>query len=100
LHELDAAVAVEPRLVQHRAGLAHDRGLLRVDVLVGTRCREPRRHSRLLEGRFSLVYPNLEVALIEAADHLTASHAGPEIDRDFREPPGDLGTEHDLLVGG
>jgi len=46
-----------------------------------------------------LIHAQLEVALIELADRLTPPHAGAEVDGDLGEPPGDLGAEHDLLVG-
>ena len=51
LHELDAAVAREPRVVQHRAGLADDRRLLGIDALVAARGRKPEADARLLQRR-------------------------------------------------
>src|SRR5262249_59428323 len=83
LHEPDAALAIEPRLVEHRAGLADDRGLLRIDALVGPCGREPEPDTRLLQRGFGLVDPDLEVALVELADHLRAFDAGAQINGDL-----------------
>ena len=76
-----------------------DGRLLGIDALVLSRRREPDAHARLLERRLRLIDPQLEVILIELADHLAAFHARAEVDRDLREAAGDFRAEHDLIVG-
>src|SRR5256885_396475 len=100
LQELDAPVAVEARVVQHRAGLAHDGGLLGIDTLVGARRRQPQADARLLERGLGLVHAVLEVALIEPGDQLAALDPRTEIDRDLHDATDHLGAEDDLVVGG
>src|SRR5439155_2549792 len=100
LREADAAVAGETRVVHHRAGLADDRGLLVIDLLVAAGRRKPEPRARLLQRRLGLVHPELEVALVELADHLAALHARAEVDGDLGQTTGDLRAEHDLIVSG
>src|SRR5215831_20249578 len=99
LREPDAPIAGEPRVVHHRPRLTDDRRLLGIDLLIGTRRREPESYAGLLQRGLGLLDPQLEVALIELADDLPTLDARAEIDGDFGQAARDLRAEYDLVVG-
>jgi len=100
LQEARVSIACEPRVLERGAGLANDRRLLGIHLLVRPRRRQPEADARLLQRGLCLVNAHPEVALIQPTHDLAALDPGAEVHRDLGQPAGDLGAEHDLLVGG
>ena len=75
-------------------------GLLGVDVVVLALDREAQPGARLLQGRFRLLAPQLEIGGRKTGDDLTAADRRAEIDEQLLDAAGDLQAEHHLFFGG
>ena len=94
------ALAVQPRLVQDGAGLAHERGLLGVHPIVGPPRRQPQANAGLVKRGFGLLQAKLEIRGVEPGHDLTAAHGTAEVHRQFAQAAGHLQAENDLVIRG
>ena len=100
LRELRHAIPVQARLLEHRPGLAHQRGLLGIDALVRAVPWEPQPGAHLAEGGFGLFDAMTEIRRVEAGEDLPFPHRAAQVDRDFAYAAGDLEARDNLFVGG
>ena len=98
--KLYTSVAGQTRLVEHGPGLPHDRRLLGFDDLVLACRRQSQPGPGLLQRRFGLFDPQLEVRLVEPGDRLAAAYATAQVDVDRLDPAGHLGAQGHLVLGG
>ncbi len=73
--------------------------MLGIHAVVGALRRQTEPGARLLQRRHRLVHAELRVGGVEARDSLVAADPAAEVHEQLADPAGDLGAEHDLLVG-
>ena len=98
--ELSRAIPIQARLLEHRPGLAHQRGLLGIDAFGRAVPGETQSGAHLAEGGFGLIHAKAEIRRVEAGENLPFPHRAAQVDRDFAHAAGDLEPRDDLFVGG
>ena len=98
--ELRHAIPIQARLLEHRPGLAHQRGLLGIDAFGRAVPGKPQPGAHLAEGGFGLFHAKTEIRRVEAGEDLPFPHRAAQVDRDFAHAAGDLEPRDDLFVGG